>query len=108
MALPSKRFFRDRALEWDSADGYRDRSSRLRFCSPAAREGGRTSLLATWEGLMEFLEGQGLALFWTALGEKMVVGGPGKTGPLLEFSRAYKLRKMGTALASDPTTRLTM
>lgn len=71
------------------------------------REPRRPALLVTRQGLLEYLSNQKLALFWTALGEKMIIGEPGANQvPQIEFSCSYRLGSKGEVMASKPITKV--
>jgi hypothetical protein len=105
--LPAWQFFRDCGVRWDGLVGYSSGKSSLRFDFPALRESGRPVLLASRDGLMQYLHEHKRTLVWTALGEKMVLGKPGANEVLqLEFSCSYRLRKDGVVMASKPVTKM--
>jgi hypothetical protein len=80
--------------------GYRTGDGRLRFLDPSLTEPGQSPLLVDREYLLEYLRRKKLALIWTVLGEKLVIG-HGAEAPRLEFSRAHILNQDGRFRSSD-------
>jgi len=85
-------------LQWTgrSAD-YIERNGSVAAFDPTAYEEGPTALLLREDLLKRYLSIEGLALCWTALGEKRVLGGGfgGKYHGALRMSGAYALRDSG-------------
>ena len=58
-------------------------------------------LLVDRSYLLDFLRRHELALVWSALGEKIFIGGHADASPRLEFSRAHLLDESGVLRSSD-------
>ena len=64
-------------LAWRGVEGeWCDKNGDLVAFDPSVRSEGPSVLLFRRDALIEFLESQGLTLFWTLLGEKRTIGGP--------------------------------
>lgn len=100
--LPSQLFFQDSLLEWNSVSGYLEQSGVKIFYDPAMEEEGPHALLVKKEFLLDFLERNGLSIFWTVLSEKLIIPGTFSHGPgHTDYSRVYRL-KNGKLIASKP------
>ena len=62
----------------------------MRFLDPSLTELGPSAPIVDREYLLAYLRRKRLALVWTVLGEKLVIG-HGAEAPRLEFSRAHIL-----------------
>jgi hypothetical protein len=80
-------------LTWCGEEGkYRNRHGVVEAMDPAIHEAGPHALLVHRKAFVDFLDKYDLAIFWTVLGEKMVVGGDYREGVgRLELSGAYRL-----------------
>jgi nucleoside phosphorylase len=100
--VPAREFFeKDQQLRWDGLGGYRDADGRVLFLDPSAGESGPSALLIDRQHLLAFLQRNGLAVLWSALGEKIFIGGHADASPRLEFSRAHMLDATGTLKSSN-------
>jgi hypothetical protein len=76
MALPCRFLVDSMHLSWGGVEGHwRDEAGQLVAFDPSVRSQGPSVLLFRKDVLLEFLERQGLNLFWTLLGEKRTIGG---------------------------------
>lgn len=84
-------------LHWTGAEGkYADARGRIAAFDPSVSEPGPGALLVRQDALQEYLTDNGLELFWTVLGEKILIGGnSGGHGGWLQVSGAYRLTKSG-------------
>jgi hypothetical protein len=98
--VPARDFFNGERLLWDGLSGYRAADGRLRFLDPSLTEPGPSALLVNREYLLAHLCRKRLALVWTVLGEKRVIG-HGAEAPWLEFSRALMLDHDGRLRSSE-------
>jgi hypothetical protein len=89
LLVPARRFFADEPLRWNGAGGYSAADGVLRFIDPSVEEAGPSTLLVEANYLREFLARHKLALFWTVLGEKLLL--VDKPLPRLVYSRAHIL-----------------
>ena len=64
-------------LQWRGIEGYwyNEHGSLIAF-DPSVRSKGPRVLLVRRDAIVNFLESQGLTVFWTLLGEKQFIGGP--------------------------------
>ena len=63
-------------LSWNGIEGeWYDAAGQLVAFDPSVRSQGPTALLLRRDPLIEFLDANGLTLFWTVLGEKQSIGG---------------------------------
>ena len=97
--VPARDFFDGERLLWDGLGGYRAGDG-LRFLDPSLTEPGQSALLVDREYLLEYLRRKKLAVVWTVLGEKLVIG-HGAEAPRLQFSRAHILDHEGRFRSSD-------
>jgi hypothetical protein len=99
--VPARRFFADISnLHWDGLGGYWE-GKRENICFIDPNIGSDKSvLLVDFEWLLEYLAKYKLSLFWTVLGEKIIVTGNGHGG-VLEFSRSHLLQTDGNILTSS-------
>src|SRR5262249_28541943 len=98
--LPAREFFDGERLRWDGLSGYSTRDGGLRFLDPSLTEPGQSALLVDRGYLLGYLRRKELALVWTVLGEKLVIG-HGAEAPRLAFSRAHILAQDGHLRSSD-------
>lgn len=94
LRLPDGAFIRDAKLRWagEAAD-YVDPSNKLAVTDPTAHDDGPSALLVREDVLNEYLAREGLAVCWSVLGEKQVIG-PGYSvsyRALLRISGAYRI-----------------
>ncbi len=92
--VPARDFFDGERLRWNGLSGYRAADGHLRFLDPSLTEPGQSALLVDREYLLGYLRRKMLALVWTVLGEKLVIG-HGAEAPRLQFSRAHILNYDG-------------
>ena len=79
-------------LWWDGQGGYGGSGGRTIFRDPSATEGGAGALIADADALLPLLEELGLAVMWTLLGEKWVVGvDRSEETPALVFSQVARM-----------------
>ena len=74
MLVPARKFFEPGDLWWDSKDGYRLREGKTVFRDPSMWGAGSSTLLMDLDDVLERLEKLGLAILWTVLGEKWILG----------------------------------
>jgi hypothetical protein len=98
LRLPASDLLTGLGLRWsgNNAD-YIDADGKLAAFDPTAHEDGPTALLLRGDLLREYLEREELALCWTVLGEKRVIGAghTPKYQAALRISGAYTLGDMG-------------
>lgn len=100
--VPARPFFeKETGLLWNGLGGYHDQQGVLRFMDPSVAEAGPSALLVERSYLLDFLRRHDMALVWTVLGEKIVIGGIGAEHPRLEFSRAHLLDPSGELRSSE-------
>ena len=92
--VPARAFFDGETLLWDGLSGYRSEDGWPRFLDPSVIEAGQSALLIDRAYLLDYLRRTKLALLWTVLGEKQLLG-RGAEAPRLEFSRAHLLDREG-------------
>ncbi|HVW37812.1 MAG TPA: hypothetical protein VHB99_10925, partial [Pirellulales bacterium] len=100
--VPARVFFEgERQFHWDGLAGYRDDQARLIFCDPSIAEPGPSALLVDRSFLLDFLRSHELAIVWSVLGEKRLLGGYRAPSSILEFSRAHLLDHSGILHSSE-------
>lgn len=99
LRLPDHDIIERLGLKWTrQGTNYIDKEGRLAAFDPTAHEDGPSTLLIREDLLRQYLSNEGLALCWTILGEKWVLGGD----PLsdhqgaLRISGAYKYTDQGS------------
>ena len=98
LRLPHHRFLSSLELRWSGhAADYLDREGNLAAFDPTAHEDGPSALLVREDLLLKYLRKEGLALWWTILGEKWVVGSMAdhKYHGSLKLSGAYRYTDQG-------------
>lgn len=101
--LPSEKFFTDSKLEWNSLSGYQTNEKEKIFYDPAMEENGPYALLVNKSFLLDYLQKNNLALFWTVLSEKYFVLGDFRSGHgYTDYSRAYMLKADGKIITNKP------
>ena len=94
--LPCGYLLEGMKLKWGGKEGkWYDAERQLVALDPSVREKGPGALLFRRDSLCDFLEREGLTLFWTVLGEKQIIGGslsPGDYKGHLEINGAYILK----------------
>lgn len=97
MYLPHPEFINRLGLKWaGKGSDYLDPEDRIAAFDPTAHEDGPTSLLLREDLLRQYLSNEGLALCWTILGEKRVIGGSRQSyHGALRISGAYKYTDQG-------------
>jgi hypothetical protein len=82
-------------LTWRGEEGkYCNKDGLVVAMDPAIHEGGPHALVVHRKAFLDFLDKNNLAIFWTLLGEKRVLGGDSRDGiGRLELSGAYRLRR---------------
>ena len=92
MYLPHPDFLNRLGLKWSGrGSDYLDPKHRLAAFDPIAHQDGPTSLLLREDLLRQYLSKEGLALCWTILGKKRVIGGSRHSyHGALRISGAYK------------------
>lgn len=95
--LPHPEFVNRLGLKWaGKGSDYLDPEDRIAVFDPTAHEDGPTSLLLREDLLRKYLSNEGLALCWTILGEKRVIGGSRQSyHGALRISGAYKYTDQG-------------
>ena len=97
MLVPARRLFAEGDLWWNGRDGFQDPSGKTVFRDPSITEIGPGSLLAEEQDLVERLDRLGLAVLWTLVGEKTILGGPGREAtPRRIFSQIACLQDDGS------------
>jgi len=98
LRLPASDLLRGFGLRWSGNNGdYLDSEGNLAAFDPTAHSDGPTALLLREDVLREYLEREKLALCWTVLGEKRVIGAghTPKYQAALRISGAYTLGDVG-------------
>ena len=97
MYLPHPEFVNRLELKWSGkGSDYLDPKGRRVAFDPTAHKDGPTSLLLREDLLRKYLSNEGLALCWTILGEKRVIGGSRHSyHGALRISGAYKYTDQG-------------
>jgi hypothetical protein len=89
--LPAKFLVDQMKLQWNGVDGcFFDQAGNLIVYDPSVKETGSNMCLMNREALMNFLDNNGYDIFWTFLGEKIILKG----NPLharLELTGAFRL-----------------
>lgn len=101
--VPTRPFFEGDDLWWDGEGGYRSAVGNTIFIDPSLIGCGPQSLLVDVDELSTRLEKLGLALIWTVLGEKWILGGSSSTGPRPQrtFSQIARLMPDGSIAIGD-------
>ena len=98
LQLPYHRLLKSLGLRWSGqAADYLDEDGNLAAFDPTAHEDGPSALLIREDLLREYLSKEGLALCWTVLGEKWVIGpmNARKYHGSLKISGAYRYTDQG-------------
>lgn len=102
--LPAAHLVREMQLRWNGDEGrFYSRTGTLIAYDPSIRMQGPSACLVNRELFMQYLEQHELEIFWTILGEKIIIGGkhdelsPGRT----EINVALRLKE-GKLVASPP------
>ena len=103
MVVPARPFYEEGDLWWDGAGGYQLPTGPTVLKDPSVAEGGPSALLADASELSARLEKLGLALIWTMLGEKWILGGSSGTDqrPQRTFSQIARLMPDGSIVTGD-------
>jgi len=96
MIVPARTFFSPSDLWWDGKDGYCLGNGRTVFRDPSVTETGPASLLVDADDLLDRLNGLGLRLIWTLLGEKWILGTHDKPTLQRTFSQVAYLSEDGS------------
>ena len=97
LRLPDHDIVKRLGLKWTrQGANFVDKEGRLAAFDPTAHEDGPTALLIREDLLKQYLSNEGLALCWTILGEKRVLGGSRESyHGALRISGAYKYTDQG-------------
>ena len=97
LRLPDHDIVKQLGLKWTrQGANFVDKDGRLAAFDPTAHEDGPTALLIREDLLKQYLSNEGLALCWTILGEKRVLGGSRQSyHGALRISGAYKYTDQG-------------
>ncbi len=88
LRLPDHDIVERLGLKWTrQGANFIDKEGRLAAFDPTAHEDGPSALLIREDLLRQYLSNEGLALCWTIIGEKWVLGGD----PLLEYHGALRI-----------------
>ena len=90
LLLPHHRFLSSLGLKWSGRGAdYLDREGKLAAFDPTVHENGPSALLIREDLLKQYLSKEGLALCWTVVGEKWVIG------PINDFNYQGSLKITG-------------
>jgi hypothetical protein len=94
-------------LRWTGVEGrYAGPDGRTVAFDPSVSESGPGALLMRQDALQAYLADNGFELFWTVLGEKILIGGnSGGQGGWLQVSGVYRLTKNGIVGHATPEYR---
>jgi len=105
--VPALRFFETTQLRWDGLSGYLSDHHELQFTDPALLDAGPKALLVNAGFLRAFLTANRLAIVWTVLAEKVIVGArTGRRLPRHAYSKAHLLAERGFRSSAPIVTKL--
>ena len=101
--VPARPFFEEDDLWWDGEGGYKSAVGNTIFIDPSIVGCGPQGLLVDVDELSTRLEKLGLALIWTVLGEKWILGGfhSYEPRPQRTFSQIARLMPDGSIAIGD-------
>jgi hypothetical protein len=93
--MPSAWLIQQMGLRWSGGNfRYVDSSNELAALNPSVEEAGPSALLISKEKLIRFLNENQFVLFWTVLGERLLVGGHSQEwNGRMELSGCYSISK---------------
>ncbi|MCL4266050.1 MAG: ATP-binding protein [Anaerolineae bacterium] len=96
ISLPNQYIVEQMKLHWQGVEGqYFDRSGKLIVFDPSVQNKGPSLTLIDWDAFLEFLKENNLAILWTILGEKQLIGGGFRDDDWkgrLEINGAYRIK----------------